>query len=139
MMAYNYFPQNYQMPAYYPQAQQPQMPGTQMSLANQPQQQASTDIKWVQGEAGAKSYMVAPNTSVTLWDSEAHTIYIKSANASGLPSMTIIDYTIRNDSAQDRAVLAESDFAKQSDVDYLKSEIEALRAKFGEIEGSKKK
>ena len=83
--------------------------------------------------------MVAPNTSVTLWDSEAHTIYIKSANASGLPSMTIIDYTIRNDSAQDRAVLAESDFAKQSDVDYLKSEIEALRAKFGEIEGSKKK
>lgn len=139
-MAYNYFPQNYQMPAYYPQVQQPQMPGTQMSLANQAQpQQASTDIKWVQGEAGAKSYMVAPNTSVTLWDSEAHTIYIKSANASGLPSMTIIDYTIRNDSAQDRAVLAESDFAKQSDVDYLKSEIEALRAKFGEIEGSKKK
>ena len=54
MMAYNYFPQNYQMPAYYPQVQQPQMPGTQMSLANQPQQQASTDIKWVQGEAGAK-------------------------------------------------------------------------------------
>jgi hypothetical protein len=138
-MAYNYFPQNYQMPAYYPQVQQPQMPGTQMSLANQPQQQTSTDIKWVQGEAGAKSYMVAPNTSVTLWDSEAHTIYIKSANASGLPSMTIIDYTIRNDSAQDRAVLAESDFAKQSDVDYLKSEIEALRAKFGEIEGGKKK
>ena len=138
-MAYNYFPQNYQMPAYYPQVQQPQMPGTQMSLANQPQQQANTDIKWVQGEAGAKSYMVAPNTSVTLWDSEAHTIYIKSANASGLPSMTIIDYTIRNDSAQDRAVLAESDFAKQSDVDYLKNEIEALRAKFGEIEGGKKK
>ena len=129
-MAYNYFPQNYQMPAYYPQFQQPQA---------QPQTQPTTDLKWVQGEAGAKSYMVAPNTSVTLWDSETHTIYIKSANASGLPSMTIIDYTIRNDSAQDRAVLAESDFAKQSDVDYLKNEIEALRAKFGEIEGSKKK
>ena len=139
MMANNYyFPQGYQ-PAYYPQMQQPQMPGTQMSLANQPQQQPSTDIKWVQGEAGAKSYMVAPNTSVTLWDSEAHTIYIKSANASGMPSMTIIDYTIRNETAQGKAVLAESDFAKQSDVDYLKQEIDSLRAKFGEIEGSKKK
>lgn len=138
MMANNYyFPQGYQ-PAYYPQMQQPQMPGTQMSLANQPQQQPSTDIKWVQGEAGAKSYMVAPNTSVTLWDSEAHTIYIKSANASGLPTMTVIDYTIRSEASQNKAVLAENDFAKQSDVDYLKQEIEALRAKFGEMEGKKK-
>ncbi len=131
-MANNYyFPQGYQ-PAYYPQMQQPQM-------QVQPQAQPSTDIKWVQGEAGAKSYMVAPNTSVTLWDSETHTIYIKSANASGMPSMTIIDYTIRNEASPGKAVLAESDFAKQSDVDYLKNEIEALRAKFGEIEGSKKK
>lgn len=135
-MAYNnYFPAGYQ-PAYYPQMQ-----GTQMSLANQPQpqpQQASTDIKWVQGEAGAKSYMVAPNTSVTLWDSESHTIYIKSANASGLPTMTVIDYTIRSEASQNKAVLAENDFAKQSDVDYLKQEIESLRAKFGEMEGKKK-
>ena len=131
-MANNYyFPQGYQ-PAYYPQMQQPQM-------QVQPQAQPSTDIKWVQGEAGAKSYMVAPNTSVTLWDSEAHTIYIKSANASGLPSMTIIDYTIRNEASPGKAVLAESDFAKQSDVDYLKEEIESLRAKFGEMEGAKKK
>lgn len=129
MMANNYyFPQGYQ-PAYYPQVQQPQMQA----------QQASTDIKWVQGEAGAKSYMVAPNTSVTLWDSEAHTIYIKSANASGMPSMTIIDYTIRNEASPGKAVLAESDFARQSDVDYLKEQIEALKAKFGEMEGSKKK
>lgn len=130
-MAYNNFPVGYQPMQYYPQFQQTQV---------QPQQaQPITDLKWVQGEAGAKSYMVAPNTSVTLWDSEAHTIYIKSANASGLPSMTVIDYTIRNETAQEKAVLAESDYAKQTDVDYLKTEIEALRAKFGEIEGSGKK
>ena len=59
-MAYNnYYPAGYQ-PAYYPQMQQPQM-------QTQPQQ-TNTDIKWVQGEAAAKSYPVAPNTSVTLWD-----------------------------------------------------------------------
>lgn len=131
-MAYNnYFPAGYQPMQMYPQQPVPQV-GTQMS---QPQQ-TSTDLKWVQGEAGAKSYMVAPNTSVTLWDSESQTIYIKSANASGLPSMTVIDYTIRNDSSQGRPVLAENDFATKADVSHLREEIEALRAKFAATEGS---
>ena len=86
-MAYNNgFPVNYQQ--YYPQYQQPQ--------PQQPQQsQNSMGFIWVQGEAGAKSYLVAPNTTVQLWDSEAPVIYLKSADASGMPSMKIIDYTIR--------------------------------------------
>lgn len=130
MMAYNYFPQNYQMPAYYPQVQQPQM-------QTQPQQ-TNTDIKWVQGEAAAKSYPVAPNTSVTLWDQESQTIYIKSADMSGMQSIRILDYTFRDSVPQGKAVLAQNEFAKQSDVDYLKEEIEALRTKFGEMEGKKK-
>ena len=129
-MAYNnpYFPANYQpMQMYQPQQMQ------------QPQQQAVTDIKWVQGEAGAKSYMVAPNTSVTLWDSESQVIYIKSANASGLPTMTVIDYTIRTDSSRGKTALAESDFATKEDVSLLKEEIESLRAKFADTEGKAKK
>ena len=52
-------------------------------------------LTWVQGEAGAKSYLVAPNTTVDLWDSEAQVIYLKSADASGMPSMKVLDYTIR--------------------------------------------
>lgn len=135
-MAYNnYFPAGYQPMQMYQPQQMPQQVGTQMS---QPQQ-ASTDIKWVQGEAGAKSYMVAPNTSVTLWDSESHTIYIKSANASGLPSMTVIDYTIRNDASQGKPVYAESEFATKDDVSLLKEEIEALKAKLEPVKGSAKK
>lgn len=58
----------------------------------QPQQNG---IIWVSGEAGAKAYMIAPNTTVQLWDSEAQTIYLKSADASGMPSFKILDYTIR--------------------------------------------
>ena len=50
---------------------------------------------WVQGESGAKSYLVAPNTSVDLWDSERQTIYVKSADASGMPTLRVIDYTVR--------------------------------------------
>ena len=129
-MAYNsYFPAGYQ-PAYYPQVQQPQM-------QTQPQQNASSLI-WVQGEGAAKSYLVAPGCTVALFDNESQTIYIKSADASGMPSIRILDYTFRDSAPQGKAVLAESDFARQSDVDYLKSEIEALRAKFGEMEGKKK-
>ena len=75
-MAYNYgFPATYQ-PMYQP-----------------PQQQSG--IIWVSGEAGAKAYLVAPNNTVQLWDSESQTIYLKSADASGMPSMKILDYTIR--------------------------------------------
>ena len=92
-MAYNNgFPVTY--PQYYPQAQQvpQQMPQQMPQQAPSPQ---SYNMIWVQGEAGAKSYLVAPNTTVQLWDSEAPVIYLKSADASGMPSMKIIDYTIR--------------------------------------------
>ena len=135
-MANNYyFPQGY-APAYYPQQmQQPQMQMQQPMV----QPQTSTDIKWVQGEAGAKSYMVAPNTSVTLWDSEAHTIYIKSANSAGLPNMTVIDYTIRDEASQNKNSAPQGDFATKDDISILRDEIDALRAKFEDTEGGKKK
>ena len=58
-------------------------------------QRPSNTRIWVQGDTGAKSYLVAPNTTVDLWDTERQTIYIKSADASGMPSMTTIDYTFR--------------------------------------------
>ena len=61
------------------------------------QQPQQTGIIWVQGEAAAKSYLVGPNSTVQLWDSEAQTIYLKSADASGMPSIKVLDYTIRGD------------------------------------------
>ena len=82
MAYYNGFPATYQ-PVYY----------------QQPQQQ-NNGIIWVSGEAGAKAYMVAPNNTVQLWDSESQTIFLKSADASGMPSIKILDYTVRE--AQNR-------------------------------------
>ncbi len=67
-------------------------------IIQQPQQPRYSGINWVQGEAGAKSYLVAPNTTVDLWDSEAQVIYLKSADASGMPTMKVLDYTIRESS-----------------------------------------
>lgn len=52
------------------------------------QQQApqSGGILWCQGEAGAKSYPVAPGGSVLLMDSEGSRFYIKSTDPSGMPN-----------------------------------------------------
>lgn len=114
-MAYNpYYPNFYQN---YPQINTApiQMP------AQQNQQQGG--IIWVQGEAGAKSYMVAPNTTVQLWDSESQTIYLKSADASGMPSMRILDYTIRdNNSPQSHNSIA-SNYATQDDLKILERKL----------------
>ena len=64
---------------------------------SQPAQQPNGAI-WVQGEAGAKSYIVAANNTVVLWDSEKinsekPVIYIKSADGQGVPSMQAFELT----------------------------------------------
>ena len=77
------------------QMQQPMM--QQPAQAPVPPQQPDTGgIIWVQGEAGAKAYLVAPGNTVQLWDSEDTVIYLKSADMSGMPSMRVLDYTERN-------------------------------------------
>ena len=86
---------------------------------------------WVQGEAGAKSYMVAPNQTVTLWDSEQNIIYIKSADASGMPAIKILDYTIRENSTQKtNKEKLQDDFATKEDVS---KEIKRLEEMIREI------
>lgn len=126
-MAYNgIFPIGYQ-PAYYPQQYQVQQP-QQAQVTQQ-----NSGIIWVQGEAGAKSYLVAPNSTVQLWDSEKQTIYLKSADASGMPSMKILDYTIR-DIAQSNAPVGastpDSNYATKADLKTLYSRLEELESAF---------
>lgn len=93
-------------------------------------QQQNSSIIWVQGEAGAKSYMVAPNTTVQLWDSESQTIYLKSADASGMPSMRIIDYTIRDNAPKTPNLTSSSDFVTKDELQAVVDELNALKAKF---------
>lgn len=119
-MTYNYFPTGYQ-PF--------QMQGTQMSLSNQPQQNASGLI-WVQGEGAAKSYPIAPNTSVPLWDSEANVVYIKSADASGMPSIKVLDYTVRDNAPKQAEIQPHSDFVTHDELAAISREIDALKSKF---------
>lgn len=84
-------------------------------------------IIWVQGEAGAKSYLVAPNTTVQLWDSEKQIIYLKSADASGMPTMKILDYTIRENQNAPVVELNESEYVTKKELTDLKNQIEELK------------
>lgn len=96
-MAYPYFGNNYFPNFNGYQIPQP-IPEQQMNY-RQPQQMqpecSQNPMVWVQGEAGAKAYLVAPGNVQPLWDSENSTIYIKSVDASGIPSMRYLDYTER--------------------------------------------
>ena len=59
-------------------------------------QNQGSGIVWVQGEAGAKSYLVAAGQSVLLMDSENSTFYIKSTDMSGMPlPLRVFDYKER--------------------------------------------
>lgn len=128
-MAYNnYFPMGYQQ--YYPQQ------NNMMQQNNQAPQQ-NNSIIWVQGEAGAKSYLVAPNSTVTLWDTESETIYIKSADASGMPNMKVLDYTIRGNAVErTNNIPMQNGFATKDDLDALRADFNALKAQIEE--GAKK-
>lgn len=55
---------------------------------------ANTSIIWVQGESGAKSYLVGAGNSVVLMDSEQNRFYIKTTDASGMPApLRIFEYS----------------------------------------------
>ena len=61
-------------------------------------QQGNNGLIWVQGEAGAKSYLVAPGNTVMLMDSEGERFYLKSADASGMPMpLRIFEYKERTE------------------------------------------
>ena len=80
----NYYAPFYQPNYYGNLAQNRQYPQQYQQPVAQPQQ-SGNGLIWVQGEAGAKSYLVAPGNTVMLMDSESERFYIKSADASGMP------------------------------------------------------
>lgn len=125
--------QNYMPPGgYYGMPAQPPAPdylaqlrqgGYAQPPARQPEAQNSPII-WVQGEAGAKAYMVARGNSVLLMDSETSTFYIKTTDPSGMPEpLRIFDYTERTAQKQpaQAACSAQAEYVTRAEFDDLKS------------------
>jgi len=82
---------------YFPAGYNPYQPAMQQfQTMQQPQQQNSGGLLWVQGIEGAKSHFVDPGRSALLMDSESNSFFIKSADTSGMPlPLRIFDYQER--------------------------------------------
>lgn len=129
MMAYPY--QNnypYPMPDRLAQLQYPQM--------MQPPQQ-NNGLLWVSGEIGAKSYLVAPGTTVLLMDSEAQRFYLKSTDISGMPSIRTFEYSEVRPEAQKQPLNVSENLSEQfvtrEEYNEMRAQYEAILAKLNEL------
>lgn len=135
-----YTPYGWQNPYYPPpmqdnlmqmrQMQQPQMqPQMPQALQNPV---AQSGVQWVSGEQEARNWMIAPNAAVALWDSSAPTVYLKKADASGKPSLTIYDLVERTETPRTAT--------QEKGVEFVtRKEFDALAALVGELKGKKKR
>lgn len=112
--------QQYQPPQMQPLSQPPQNPIAQGG------------VQWVSGEQEARSWMIAPNAAVALWDSTAPTVYLKQSDASGKPTLKIYDLVERAENAPDRVNAKPVEFV-------TRKEFDALAAIVGEIKAHKKR
>lgn len=117
------------------QFNQMQQPIQQIPMA---QPAPSNDMLWVLNETEATSFPVAPNNSVTLWDKNKDTVYIKSVNMQGVPSMRILDYTERTaenapKTPEKHECKCGKDFVRKEAFEALQSEFEALRSELEEL------
>mgnify|MGYP002627390841 CR=1 FL=1 len=133
---YNNFPATYQgiptttatpaswqrnLSQYYQQYYQPQ------TSTNYQQPQQNTEIKWVDGEQAARAYNLPNGTTLPLWDSEKQTIYIKSVDQNGRPSMTILDYVERVEKNPEKD--EKTEYATKDQIAELNEQFSALNKK----------
>lgn len=128
----------------YPYYGNPYMPPMQDNLAQLRQQQMQvippmpqnplpqSGVQWVSGEQEARSWMVAPNAAVALWDSTAPTVYLKQADASGKPTLKVYDLVERLASAPDTQIAPSVEYV-------TRKEFDALAALVSEMKGKKRK
>ena len=128
----------------YPYYGNPYMPPMQDNLAQLRQQQMQaippmpqnplpqSGVQWVSGEQEARSWMVAPNAAVALWDSTAPTVYLKQADASGKPTLKVYDLVERLASAPDTQKAPAAEYV-------TRKEFDALAALVSEMKGTKRK
>lgn len=132
---YDPVPQN-PMGQFNQQFQQPMaqpMQNAQMPMQGQP----TNDFLWVLNENEATSYPVAPNNTVTLWDKNLPTIYIKSVNAQGIPSMRVLDFVERTATSPTphagTSFNLPNNFVTLDRFNDLKGDVEALKGKLDEL------
>ena len=125
----------------YPYYGNPYMPPMQDNLAQLRQQQMQaippmpqnplpqSGVQWVSGEQEARSWMVAPNAAVALWDSTAPTVYLKQADASGKPTLKVYDLVERLASAPDAQKAPAAEYVTRKEFDALAALVSEMKGK----------
>lgn len=92
-------------------------------------------IVWVQGEAGAKSYLVGAGNSVILMDSEDSTFYIKSTDASGMPlPLRVFDYTERKAEQRSSAPIRAQESSQSASYSELCERVHELEERLSRLD-----
>lgn len=148
---YGYYPQNYQV--------QPQTIPTQQTMQPQQSYQPMTSpsgIIWVSGAQEAQMFPITPNNAVALWEKSGKTIYLKQADATGKPTITVYDLVERKDSMPEASANGDyktPDYAREEDLGKLagvvktmndiignmRSDIDGIKSDMYGVVGSKKK
>lgn len=123
-MAFPYYQNQYYYPAYQPVQIQPQQafPSNQQSFS-------SNSIIWVDDEREAAMYPIAPNAAVALWDKSGKRAYMKKADATGKPTMTVYDLVERPETMQDGGNMqgeAQIPYATKDDLGVLTGALKGL-------------
>lgn len=85
-------------------------------------QKPTLQIPWVNGEVGARAYIIPPNSAVLLMDSDNNRFYIKSSDANGRATIETFDYARHSEEAVDT-----SQFITRAEYNSLKQSVENLQ------------
>ena len=131
-------PYNPYLPAYGPYySYQPQ------AVQQQPQ---TSGIIWISGLQEAQMYPVAPNNAVALWEQSGKVVYLKQADATGKPTLTIYDLVERTQNASAPQEVKSIEYVSKEELtkivgvlDTVRSELETVKGDLYGVAGRKKK
>lgn len=111
----------------------------------QPYQQTyqPSGIIWVSGEAEAQMYPIAPNNAVALWERSGKAVYLKSADATGRPSLVAYDLAERVSrpagASFNEGAKTTPDYATKADLERVAGNVDRivqdLRKEFEKLKG----
>lgn len=130
-MAFPYY-QTY--PNYYPAAYQPVVQTQQTA----PQTVVQNSMIWVSGEQEATMYPVAPNNAVSMRSQTEPVMYVKQADATGKPTMTIYDLVERKSAVPVQQTGSEPKYATKEELSAVLAEIESMKSDLYGVAGKKK-
>lgn len=142
-MAFPFYQNPYQQ--FYPASYQP-------PVQQQTASPSQSGIIWVSGAQEAAMFPIAPNNAVALWDRGGSVIYLKQADATGKPSMTVYDLVERKDTASAKSEEIAEEYASKKDlatvvgavkgfdgiIASIKADIDSLKSDMYGIAGKKK-